>query len=107
MVVTPAPQGADLEPESPSQALRDLGCELVICGLDLEELDEEAMLRKSPNLVLLDTGDRLESGYAVLSRIKAMEALAEVPVLLCITVTRLPSLDFGQAFDDFVLRPVV
>ncbi len=107
LVVTPEPRGADLEPESPAQSLRDLGCELLLEGLDLEGLDEESVLRKPPTLVVVDTGERLESAYAVISRVKRVEGLSEVPVLLCIPVSRLATLDFSQGFDDFVLRPVV
>lgn len=107
VVVTPEPQGADLEPDSPAQALRDLGCELVLAGLDLEEIDEEALLERPCNLVLIDAGDRLESAYAVLTRVKAIDAMADVPQLICVPVSRLPSLDFGQGFADFLLRPVV
>jgi DNA-binding response OmpR family regulator len=107
LCVTPEPRGADLEPESPAQALRDLGCELSFVGLDLEEVDEEALVPRPPNLVVIDTGDRLESAYGVLTRVRAIESLAEVPVLLCVPVSRLPSLDFAQSFDDFVLRPIV
>jgi DNA-binding response OmpR family regulator len=31
----------------------------------------------------------------------------EVPILIAVTVARLPSLDFSIGFDDFVLMPIV
>ncbi|TMQ05550.1 MAG: response regulator transcription factor [Deltaproteobacteria bacterium] len=33
--------------------------------------------------------------------------LVEVPILIAVTVARLPALDFSIGFDDFVLTPIV
>jgi DNA-binding response OmpR family regulator len=108
LVIAPDPKLAETDAEGPAVALRDLGGKVLVCGLDLDELDEDELGKRRPNVIVVDSGDRLDSGTAVLKKAKQMAALQDVPALLTITTVRLPALDFAAGgFDDFVLRPIV
>src|SRR5438132_12501641 len=105
LLVTQSPERAASEPESPAQALRDLGCNVIATDFDLH-LDEDALSREPPQVLVIDSRERLETGYACLRALRERAALAEVPALVALVVARLPALDFRMA-DDFVLVPVV
>ncbi|MEK6609165.1 MAG: response regulator transcription factor [Myxococcota bacterium] len=94
------------EPQGVVAALRELGCDLVICGFDLEEIDEAALQKSRPNLVIVEAADRMTTGVVCLGSLRALPPLAEVPALLAVTTSKLGMLDFS-VFDDFVLVPVV
>jgi DNA-binding response OmpR family regulator len=99
---------AEPDPDGPAGALRDLGAAVIRVGFDLEEIDEDALARKKPHVLIIDAADRLPSGYAVLKRLRALPALETVPTMLVVTTDHLPALDFSAgAADDFVLRPIV
>lgn len=74
---------------------------------DLGELDEEALLERPPNIVVVDAGSELDRASRCIARMRQFEPLAETPVLLCVNIDRLPGLDFSLGFDDFTLAPVV
>src|SRR5437899_2934777 len=95
LVVTADPRLAETDAEGPAAALRDLGGKVVVVGFDLDEVDEEALAKRRPNVLVVDAGDRLETGYAVLRKLKQMPLLGDAPTLLVITTGRLPSLDFA------------
>ena len=54
-----------------------------------------------------DAGAHLEVGRAAIRRVREVGSLADVPVLLCVEVSRLAGLDPEAGADDFVLSPVV
>jgi DNA-binding response OmpR family regulator len=105
LLITQSPERAASEPESPAQALRDLGCTVFATNFDLA-LDDEALSREPPQVIVIDARERLETGYACLKALRERAAMAEVPALLAVVVARLSAIDF-RAVDDFVLVPVV
>lgn len=105
LLVTQSPERAASEPESPGQALRDLGCEVTTFGFDLG-LDEDELAKEPPQVLIMDARERLETAYACLKTLRDLPPLASTPALICVTVARLSSVDF-RAADDFVLVPVV
>ena len=107
LCITSEPRAALVDPEAAAGALRDLGCRVTAAGLDLQGLDQAALLRDRPDLVCLDAGDDLPAAYKALGLLRMLPAFAEVPVLVVVSVARLPALDFGAGADDFVLRPIV
>ena len=91
------PQVGAAEVDSPAAALRELGCEVVPVGYDMDDLPDD-LEHIRPAVVVVDAGPYLEVGRPT---------LAEVPILLCIEVSRLPGLDPELGMDDFVLLPIV
>src|SRR5260221_9864377 len=106
LVVTSNPATAAAEPDSPGAALSVLGCEIVAVGYDIDQLPEDIELQR-PSVVVVDAGARLEVGRAAIRRVREVGSLADVPVLLCVEVSRLAGLDPEAGADDFVLSPVV
>jgi DNA-binding response OmpR family regulator len=106
LVVTSNPATAASEPETPAAALSDLGCEVVAVGYDVDQLPEDIELQR-PSVVVVDAGAHLEVGRAAIRRVREVGSLADVPVLLCVEVSRLAGLDPEAGADDFVLSPVV
>ncbi|RMH45147.1 MAG: DNA-binding response regulator [Deltaproteobacteria bacterium] len=94
-------------PESIAGILVDLGCRVTAGRFDLGELDDEELYARPPNIVVVDAGDEIPRASRCLRRLGDHEVLGDVPVLLALTVPRLPSLDFSLGFDDFVLEPIV
>lgn len=106
VVVTARPQMTLSEADSPAAALRELGCDVVPVGFDLDELpDDIEQIR--PSVVVVDAGAHLEVGRAAVKHVRQASSLADVPVLLCIEVSRLPGLDPELGVDDFILSPIV
>jgi two-component system, OmpR family, alkaline phosphatase synthesis response regulator PhoP len=106
VVVMSKPQAPTFEPESPAGALRELGCDIVPVGYDLDDLPEDVEQAR-PSVVVVDAGPHLEVGRAAVKRVRQVPTLADIPVLLCIEVSRLPALDPELGIDDFVLSPIV
>ena len=106
LVVTSNPTTAVSEPDSPASALNDLGCEVVAVGYDIDQLPEDIELAR-PSVVVVDAGAHLEVGRAAIRRVREVASLSDVPVLLCVEVSRLAGLDPEAGADDFVLAPVV
>jgi DNA-binding response OmpR family regulator len=106
IVVTSKPLSATSEPDSPAAALRDLGCDVIPAGYDLDDLPED-IDQARPSVVVVDAGAHLEVGRAAIRRARQVAALADIPILLCIEVSRLPGLDPELGVDDFVLSPIV
>jgi DNA-binding response OmpR family regulator len=107
LCITGEPRAALVDPEAAAGALRDLGCRVTAAGLDLQDLDRGDLDRDRPDLVCLDAGDDLPAAYRALGLVRMLPALSDVPVLVVVSVARLPALDFGAGADDFVLRPIV
>src|SRR3569832_2524119 len=106
LVVTSYPATASAESESPAAALSDLGCEVVTVGYDGDQLPEDIELQR-PSVVVVDAGAHLEVGRAAIRRVREVGSLADVPVLLCVEVSRLAGLDPEAGADAFVLANVV
>jgi len=60
-----------------------------------------------PTAILVEALDEVDAGRAALLRLSKVPPLADVPVLLAVTVAGLSRLDATDAFDDFVLHPYV
>src|SRR5208283_1052389 len=83
VVVMSRPQVGAAEVDSPAAALRELGCEVVPVGYDLDDLPDD-LEHIRPAVVVVDAGPYLEVGRAVVKHAKQIPTLAEVPILLCI-----------------------
>lgn len=87
--------------------LRELGCRVRAADL-WDPLESDAELGADPPAaVLVEALDQVEAGRAVLARLRATPALAEVPALLAVTVPALQRFDPADGFDDLVLVPYV
>ncbi len=106
VVVTSKPKTAITEPDSPAAALSELGCDVVAVGYDLDDLPDDVD-HPRPSVVLVDAGAHLEVGRSAIKRVRQIPTLADVPILLCVEVSRLPALDPELGVDDFVLSPIV
>ncbi|MCS6797893.1 MAG: response regulator transcription factor [Myxococcota bacterium] len=86
--------------------LRDLGCHVE--SVDLwDPIDRLVAGRAAPSVVVVEALDEIDAGRAALMRLRAVEALQGIPVLLGVTVGALPRLAPGDGFDDFALAPYV
>jgi two-component system alkaline phosphatase synthesis response regulator PhoP len=106
LVVTSKPATALSEPDSPAAVLNELGCNVITAGYDLDDLPDD-IEHPRPSVVVIDAGGFLEVGRAAVKRVRQVSAVADLPVLLCIEVSRLPNLDPELGVDDFVLAPIV
>jgi two-component system alkaline phosphatase synthesis response regulator PhoP len=106
VVVMSKPAAGASEPDSPAAALRELGCDVVPVGYDLDDLPDD-IEHSRPSVVVIDAGAHLEVGRAAVKRVRQVSSLTDIPVLLCIEVSRLPALDPELGVDDFVLSPIV
>jgi len=100
------PDAPTSEPDSPAEALRELGCDVVPVGYDLDDLPDD-IEQVRPSVVVIDAGAHLEVGRAVVKKMRQVSSLADLPVLLCIEVSRLPGFDPELGVDDFVLSPII
>jgi DNA-binding response OmpR family regulator len=107
VVICAEPETAATERDSIAMVLADLGCATRLGRFDLGGLDEEELLRSPPTVVVVDAGDELMRAQRAIKKLRAGGVLAETPVLLALTLPRLPALDFSTGFDDFVLLPLV
>lgn len=107
VVLCAEPERARDERDSLVSVLADLGGDLSVGRLDLGGLDLPALTRTPPDVVVVDAGDELLIATRTIRKLRASGPLVEVPVLLALTLARLPALDFSVGFDDFVLQPLV
>lgn len=107
VIICAEPELAVGERDSIPTVLADLGCHTVLGRFDLGGLDEEALLRTPPNVVVVEAGDDLVRAQRAIKKLRGGGVLADTPVLLALTLPRLPALDFSTGFDDFVLLPLV
>src|SRR5258706_14470131 len=96
LLVTLTPEHAAAEPESPAQALRDLGCDVRCFGFDLG-LDEDDLVKEPPQVIVMDARERLETAYACLKTLRDLPPPGSTPSLLALTLGRLPSLALPSA----------
>lgn len=95
------------EPGSVATLLAELGCRATLGRFDLGGLDLDALAQRAPNVVIVEAGDELGRAHKTIKRLRNEGPLVEVPIMVAVTVARLPALDFSIGFDDFVLMPIV
>ncbi len=95
------------EPGTVTTLLSELGCRATLGRFDLGALDLDEVARKPPNVVVVEAGDDVGRAQKSIKRLRDEGPLVEVPILIAVTVARLPALDFSIGFDDFVLMPIV
>src|SRR5687767_10549737 len=106
LVVTSKPGSAVNEPDTPAACLHELGCTVTAVGYDLDDLPDD-IEHPRPSVVVIDAGGYLEVGRAAVKRVRQVSSLTDIPVLLCVEVSRLPNLDPELGVDDFILSPIV
>lgn len=87
--------------------LGELGCRVTLGRFDLGGLDLDAVAEQPPSVVIVEAGEDVGRAQKSIKRMRDDGPLVEVPILIALTVARLPSLDFSIGFDDFVLMPIV
>lgn len=107
VVLCAEPDRSRAERDSIATVLADLGCDVALGRFDLGGLDLPALERTPPNVIVVDAGDELLAATRAIRRLRGEGPLAELPVLVALTLARLPALDFSAGFDDFVLEPLV
>ena len=95
------------DPGSVGALLAELGCRVAFGRFDLGGLDEDEVAARPPNVVIVEAGDDVARAQKTIKRLRDEGPLVEVPILIAVTVARLPALDFSIGFDDFVLVPLV
>jgi DNA-binding response OmpR family regulator len=95
------------EPGSVATLLTELGCRASLGRFDLGGLDLEEVADKPPTVVIVEAGDDVPRANKTIKRLRDEGPLVEVPILIAVSVARLPALDFSIGFDDFVLMPIV
>ena len=101
------PERAVREPGSCATLLVELGGRVSLGRFDLGGLDYDELAAHPPEVVVVEAGDDLVRAQKAIQKIRDGGPLLEVPVLVAVTVARLPALDFSIGFDDFVLMPLV
>src|SRR5687768_2036098 len=79
----------------------------MVGGFDLGGLDLAEITEHPPTVVIVEAGDDVGRAHKSIKRMRDDGPLVEVPILIAVTVARLPSLDFSIGFDDFVLMPMI
>lgn len=107
VVICSEPEAATGDPGSVATILSELGCRATLGRFDLGGLDLEEIASRPPNVVIVEAGDDVPRAQKSIKRLRDEGPLVEVPILVAISVARLPSLDFSIGFDDFALMPIV
>ncbi|MGE0872576.1 MAG: winged helix-turn-helix domain-containing protein [Kofleriaceae bacterium] len=87
--------------------LADLGCRASLGRFDLGGLDLVALGNQPPTVTIVDAGDDVPRAHKAIKRMRDAGPLVEVPILVAVSVARMPALDFSIGFDDFILMPIV
>jgi DNA-binding response OmpR family regulator len=95
------------DPGTVATLLTDLGCRVTVGRFDLGGLDLEEVAKQPPTVVVVEAADDVARAQKTVKRLRDEGPLVEVPILVAVTVARLPALDFSIGFDDFVLMPLV
>jgi len=106
IVICAEPEAAG-QPGTVATILTELGCRVELGRFDLGGLDLEAQASKPATVLVVEAGDDVTRAHKTIKRLRDEGPLVEVPVLIAVTVARLPALDFSIGFDDFVLMPIV
>ena len=95
------------DPGTVATLLAELGCRVTLGRFDLGGLDLEELAHQPPTVCVVEAGDDVARAHKTIKRLRDEGPLVEVPILIAVTVARLPALDFSIGFDDFVLMPLV
>ena len=107
IVICAEPDRGD-EPGTVAGLLGELGCRATLGRFDLGGLDPDAIAKQPPTVVIVEAGEEdVGRGQKAIKRMRDDGPLVEVPILIALTVARLPALDFSIGFNDFVLMPIV
>lgn len=107
VVICADPERTNREPGSVATLLTELGGRVSTARFDLFGLDEEEIAARPPVAVVVEAGDDVQRAQKTIQKLRDGGPLVEVPILVAVTVARLPALDFSIGFDDFVLMPIV
>lgn len=107
VVICADPEAARFQPDSVASVLADLGCAVETARFDLADLDEQRLLRHRSWIVVIEAGEDLQRGQRCLRKLRESGPLADSPVLVAVTLPRLPALDVSAGMNDFVLMPLV
>jgi DNA-binding response OmpR family regulator len=106
-VICADPERAPREPGSVATLLIELGGRVSVGRFDLGGLDEAELVAHPPAVVVIEARDDIVRAHKAVQKLRDSGPLIEVPILVAVTVARLPALDFSIGFDDFVLMPLV
>jgi DNA-binding response OmpR family regulator len=106
IVICADPEQAS-ESGSVATVLTDLGCRVTLGRFDLGGLDLDEIAERPSNVVVVEAADDIARAQKTIKRLRDDGPLVETPILVAVTVARLPALDFSIGFDDFVLMPIV
>jgi DNA-binding response OmpR family regulator len=95
------------DPGTVATSLTELGCRVTVGRFDLGGLDLEQIAQQPPTVVVVEAADDVPRAQKTVKRLRDEGPLVEVPILVAVTVGRMPALDFSIGFDDFVLLPIV
>ena len=101
------PERAGRDPASLATLIIELGARVSVGRFDLGGIDLEPYEKHPPDVIAIEAGDDLPRAHKTIQKLRDGGPLVEVPILLGVTVARLPALDFSIGFDDFVLLPIV
>ena len=107
VVICADPERAGREPASVATLVLELGGRVSLGRFDLGALDDNDLAAHPPDVVIVEAGDDLARATRTIQKLRDGGPLLEVPILVAVTVARLPALDFSIGFDDFVLMPLV
>jgi DNA-binding response OmpR family regulator len=105
ILIIGAPQQVE-RAEGGAAILRELGCRVKVVDL-WDRLDTDNLGDVAPAAVLVEALDQVDAGRAALLRLRAVPALAEVPILCAVTVDAVQRIQPSDDFDDIVLVPYV
>ena len=105
ILVVGAPSQLD-RPEGAVACLRQLGCHVETADL-WDSLNRPDWQKNPPTAVIVESVDEVDAGRAALVRLRAVDFLAETPVLIGVSVNAIQRLDVSDGFDDFALVPYV
>lgn len=107
VVLCADPERASREPGSVATVLVELGARVTLGRFDLGGLDLDELGARPPTAVVVEAGDDLVRAQKAVRKLRDGGPLVEVPILLVVSVARLPGLDFSIGFSDFALTPLV
>lgn len=101
------PERAGRDPASLATLIIELGARVSVGRFDLGGIELDDYAGRPPDVVAIEAGDELARALKTIQKLRDGGPLVEVPILVAVTVARLPALDFSIGFDDFVLMPLV
>jgi len=98
------------QPGEVPRTLGELGARVTLGRFDLGGLDLEPgaeLVRRPPAAIVIEACDDVPRAHAAVRRVRDHSPLGQVPILVAVSLPRLPALDFSVGFADFVLLPLV